>query len=84
MLRLIGGVPFVELGADAAGAVDPGVFVFPQEAVAPFNVAFEKAVAADGKEHVARACGAKVTAGAVDGADDVLVKENGVLGSSAE
>ena len=48
------------------------------------NVAFEKAVAADGKEHVARACGAKVTAGAVDGADDVLVKENGVLGSSAE
>jgi len=77
---LVGGVPLVEFVVYGAGAVDPGILVFAEEAVAAHEEAFGEAMAAHCEEHVAGTCGAKVTARAVKRADVVLMEEDDRFG----
>ncbi|MCH9629357.1 MAG: hypothetical protein S4CHLAM107_11490 [Chlamydiia bacterium] len=53
MSYLIGGVPLIGDATDFFSAVHPVIFVFTKETIAPHDIAFEKAVAAHGEQHVA-------------------------------
>ena len=81
---VIGGVPLVDGFVDGDRSVDPGIFVFSEEAVTAFDVAFEKAVATDREKHVTGTCWSEVASWAVNWADDILMKEDHFFSCSAQ
>ena len=67
-----------KLAVDLDGAVDPGIIVFTQEAIAAVEEAFEEAMLVHREEHVLRGGGAEVAARTVDFGEHLLVEEDGL------
>lgn len=74
-------IVFEDAPFDLDGAVDPLLFIFPEQPVASHQKSQNEPIAAHGKLHIAGRSRAEMASGTVDGRDHLLVEADHRVGN---